>query len=938
MTTATSLRLRTLLCACVIVAGRPSLPPQAAQGQRAAPPAQRFDITAEIVLVDVTVIDGNGLPVTDLGAGDFRLEVAGKPRPIQAVQFVSASTDGAKPRDPPASPRDAWSSSNTAPSRGRLLLIAVDESHLRIGANRAVLRAAEGLLEQLAPGDLVGVARLPRGDGGVEFTTNRTRVLEGLRNVIGTPGRPRLGPRVYLTEATDFDGQRGSHWQEAIRRECPDSTSPDYVPCVLSLELETRDLLTDHNQRTTATANALELLLERLRQVDTPIDVVLISEGLYVGRDMARLDRVTQLAARARVSVHVVRPAPELFDIQDRGTSPNRSEDDYLLRQGLEQLAGSTRGGYFTAVGSGTGVFQRIATELSGYYLLGFEPTDDDLSGRDRRIKVEVARRGVTVRARATFAIAEREAAPATPFLMLQKALLSPLPTPGLPIRVATFPISIDERGQIRVLVSAEIGAPTREPAKVPLGLIVLDDAGRATVSNLGEAELKPALESSASPGLYVASVVLPPGDYTLRLGSVSPDGQIGATHHAFAAQLRSASGGFNFSDVFVVAAPAPGDIPRPSPSAIIDADRIVAFVQGHHANAASLDRVKITFDVRKSEEAPPLVSHDADPAPGSDASRTFAAAVPADVLPPGEYVVTARITVPDGAQMVTSRPFRVERTVSTAATRTPAVSTARAAPPVPAKLTLPLPRFAVEEVLRPDVVARFLDRLQQDHVPSAAVRALIEQARSGNFTASVADASHPPQDALILTFINGLSALQKRQIAQAMTLFERALRSAPDFVGLAMYLGACHAASGRDREAAGAWQMSLLSEEATAAYQMLVDALLRVGEVQRAQQVLQQAPEAWRSASDRQRREAIAAAAAGQYDVASSALEAVLAEQPADIDLLFLGLQVLYRRHLADPLREDDRARFTEWARSYEKFKGPNHALVAAWERFLKQ
>ena len=64
-------------------------------------------------------------------------------------------------------------------------MFVVDEGSLRVGANRSILRTAQSLFDRLAPGDLVGLARLPNGFGGVEFTADRKRVTDALMRVTG---------------------------------------------------------------------------------------------------------------------------------------------------------------------------------------------------------------------------------------------------------------------------------------------------------------------------------------------------------------------------------------------------------------------------------------------------------------------------------------------------------------------------------------------------------------------------------------------------------------------------------------------------------------------------------------------------------------------------------------------------------------------------------
>ena len=55
---------------------------------------------------------------------------------------------------------------------------------MRAGSSRAVTRTAETLMDRLAPGDMVGLARLPIGVGGVEFTADRARIKAALANVV----------------------------------------------------------------------------------------------------------------------------------------------------------------------------------------------------------------------------------------------------------------------------------------------------------------------------------------------------------------------------------------------------------------------------------------------------------------------------------------------------------------------------------------------------------------------------------------------------------------------------------------------------------------------------------------------------------------------------------------------------------------------------------
>src|SRR4030095_4169121 len=88
---------------------------------------------------------------------------------------------------------------------------------------------------------------------------------------------------------------------------------------------------------------------------------------------------------------------------------------------------------------------------------------------------------------------------------------------------------------------------------------------------------------------------------------------------------------------------------------------------------------------------------------------------------------------------------------------------------------------------------------------------------------------------------------LSRSDLKGAEARFREALRMDSEFLPAAFYLGACLAAAGRDREAAGAWQTSLITESnAPFVYTLLGDALLRLRDVEQAIDVLTEARTLW--------------------------------------------------------------------------------------------
>jgi VWFA-related protein len=917
----------------------------ARQEPTAQTPQPRFETRADLVLVDVSVVDGDSRPIEGLTAADFELKVNGQPRPIQDLQFIA--TPGATGQQE-RSPRDAQYSSNEGFSTGRLVLFAVDENHLRVGGARGVLKAAEGLLETFAPGDLVALARIPGGAGGVEFTTDRARLRKALSAVVGRQPSRRINT-LRVSEAWAYENRDVYTWERVIDRECGNlgSAGDGFLreACILEQQSKAREAIADAEQRSMQSLRALEDLLGRLAAMKAPITMVLISEGLFVARERGALTEFARLAAAARLTVHVLQPSESMFDMEVPEVGGGGLREDSLMGEGLEMMAGHTRGSHFrTATGSGASAFERIRRELSGYYLLSFEPTEADRTGNGK-IDVAVRRRGARVRARSTFAppdAAAVAAANAPAEELIKDLLVAPLPASGLPIRVATYSVRNADDGKIRLIVSAEIGDPATEEAEWPVGVLVISKDEKFVVHSIQPMKLAPASSRGESPRLLLNSVVVDPGEYTVRVAAMAPDGRLGSVHHLVDARLKPVAGrAIAMSDLILSTPPATrGEAPRPTPSAVIDSETLTAALELTGTDAKRLAAARVDFEIAESESGPALISAAGQSTPqvGSP-QRAYVANVPLGLIPAGEYVARAIIRVPGESDRRLTRAFRAVPPVlserEAAVTRAePADPDAAPVPPPPSRIIAPMPRFTPAEVLEPDVVNTFLDALQRHHPASPANAEIVAHARTGTFAVKPPDSSAADDPDPSLTFIRGLAALQKNEIAQAGAWFALTLKNASDFLGAAFYLGAVHAASGRDTDAVGAWQLSLIGEGGTRAYPVLVDALLRLGDAQAALDLIDEAPEAWPADDARQRRVAIAQAMLGRYTAALEAVIPLLDAYADDVDLLFVALQVLYRQHTDTPLAGADQQRFVDYAARYARHKGSQAALVSSWLR----
>ena len=309
-------------------------------------------------------------------------------------------------------------------------------------------------------------------------------------------------------------------------------------------------------------------------------------------------------------------------------------------------------------------------------------------------------------------------------------------------------------------------------------------------------------------------------------------------------------------------------------------------------------------------------------------------------VLPPGDYVARAKVSSGGAAEGELRRWF-----VVTGASPAPAASddstavvAGRAPAPVVSALAAgAVPRFALEHVLAGNVLGGFLDRLAaRPDAASPAVRELIERARAEGVEQLVVS------DTLVATspvaaFLGGLRLFSEKQFDAAAAAFRAAMRASPDMFPAMVYLGACYAAGGRDKEAAGAWQTALIGTgDAMAVHRLLADALLRQGSGERALQAVERARARWPDDETLQHRFVVAALLGGKRAEGLQAIDALTASGgEIDEPTLALALLVLYDAfEHQSPIEggEQDRARMLRLADRYRARGGPSLALIEAW------
>jgi VWFA-related protein len=878
-----------------------------------------FPTETALVMVDVSVVDARGRPVRDLTPEDFRLEVDGRPRRILSAAFVPFGDEGIAAPAEGAAP--AAYSTNEGAVKGRLLVIAIDQGNALPGSIRAVTTAADRLLDRLTPADRVGLLTFPPPGPRVELTAEHAEVRRALARVVA---RGHLwGRRLGLTESLALDDDP-PRWREIQNRECP-PTLPlrDQQACVAILSEEARSLSIEFHQNSEAALDTLRSLFKALGGLEGPKTVVLLSQGLDAQRGAA-IGELAQAAEAGRVTLYVVRVEPDaVADASRAAPATAESEDAMHLGQGLDALASLTRGSVFRIAGTGEGVFERIARELTGYYLLAFEPEEADRDDRSHEMRVRVGASGVRARARRFVRIPRAGGEPSATEV-LGTLLRSPFAVSELPLRVTAYNTRDPARPGVRLLLSAEIGGEAGG-GSVKLAYVLLDGKG-GVVAN--------AVTTLPESREFLAAVEVPAGDYTLKVAALDARGRRGSVEHRLQARLQAVSG-MEMGDL-LLAQPGAGSELHPRIAPETDGP-LVAFIELYAPEPARLAEARVTFEVVEEPKGPPLLEGKAPEGvpEGALRRRPLQAVLDVGLLPPGDYFARASLLVGGRPAMSSLRLFRVR------ARLLPVAGTVATARRVPARELGPvLPRFDRREAIRSDVLVYYLGRLETLAGPPAtrAAREARAHASEGRLDAVLDDLRNVTSDTLDVAFLRGVAYLALGQLRPAETQFQSALRKSSEFVAAAFFMGACRAAAGDEPGAVGAWQTALAVESAAPALRRLLgEALLRTGDPDAAIELLREAQETGDRGVDRSL--GLAYAMAGRRSEALASLYRHLDAQGDDLGALFVALRLMFDARAVgergDPLTSD-RERFTRYARNYQAAHGPQQELVARWQKYL--
>jgi VWFA-related protein len=898
--------------------------PLAAQGQAGADaqaPPPTFRTGVDVITVDIGAIDSRGQPVMDLHAPEFTVKIDGQARRVitaDLVKYNYTPDDGLKRR--PALKQQEFETlytTNITQPEGRMIMIAVDQMNIRPGAARPILDSAARFLDKLNPADRVAFISYPEPGVVVDFTGDHQRVRLAMQKVIGTQSRFVGRRNIGLVEAIDI-AQKGDdrRMQEVTNRECRGLIDMALEQCMRDIVDESNSILWTTRRDTEASLRGLRDWLQHLGETEGQKTLILLSEGL-VTDSPADLEDVVRMAMRGRISVNVLLMDVPRSDATQGPLPPTFTEDRELQIRGLNDLASLSRGSIFQVVGTADRAFDRLASEISAYYLLSVEQAPSDRDGRNHRIDVSVQRRGITLRSRQAFVL-DPTGGRKTPDASLIESLRSPLGVAGVPLRLTTF-IYQDPKapGKVRIVMAADVGQAGTPSGQYTMGFIVVDDQGRVVASRSEKRGLEP-LEGRTNASLaYLDAVTVEPGVYEVRLAAVDAQGRHGSVVRDVNA-WKMAGEEFTYADLVVNHAATASSGLRPDVEPHVDADGVAAYMELYSTSEETFKNVSVNFEIADDDSAPALLAIPVELKSGAHPTwRVAQGFVGAEPLPSGRYVARARIMRGDKLAVVLVRPFILE----------PAPASKGGPIVIPAAMAR-VAAFDRSAVLQPALVNGLLDTIAA-RTPS--LKSAMTEARAGRYGPAALEAL-TAGDQQAAAFLKGLDLYSKGQINEAATQLNIAAGPKRDFYPAAFLLGACFAAGGKDRDAAGIWQMALGSEQRPPiAYTLLADARMRGGQADAVVNILKPAYAQRPTDDELGKRLAVAYMMTAAFGEALPILDGYLNRHPADADALFAAVLAHYQvaRATGSELTAADRTKLLKYARAY---KGPQEALLAKY------
>jgi len=478
-----------------------ALLPAAALAQ--APPAPenpqatfRETVQVRVMDLDVSVTDSRGNPVSDLTQNDFRVTVDGKPVSIDYFTRVAEGTIHA-PDLATASPDLVLAEYRKGADAyvPRQFLMYIDVGNLSPGSRKRGLEALRDLVTRLGPGDMGRVVLFDRrGKEQSEWTSSKETLFSALSKIESGVGMSRLMNETQTLNQIDSTRSRQS--RETVARMYAEQVRVEVSNMLRDMSAELTTLTALPGKRAFLYVSGGFDMQPGSAMMQYAVGS--FSLRSYDAGNMGReLQALIQKANANQVTFYTVDARGLTAEGGSAGGDDpllSRPGVSFFARQdsqaGLQELAAETGGLALlntNALSSGLG---KIYQDASTYYSVGVNLSNMPGVGF-RSVRVTVARPGVTVRARRSFAArtpAERGGDVA------QAALRSNIQYRGIPVTLST---ALPTKGKKYYALPIAVTVPASSLTFLPSGdsrravadvyVGVMDDAGRMSDINREE-------------------------------------------------------------------------------------------------------------------------------------------------------------------------------------------------------------------------------------------------------------------------------------------------------------------------------------------------------------------------------------------------------------------------------------------------------------------
>ena len=935
----------------------------AAQTPTAPQPPPTFRSGVTLLTIDVTVLGDRGRPHPGLTPTDFDVEIDGRRQPVRTLDYVSFEST------PPTATGQvrATEPAGIAPSAARLsapvdrtFLLFVDDLAFAPLEHKALVSAAERFLATLRPVDRVGVAT-SSGRQFVAPTHERAPVVAALRVVTGSFHSPQSeavvrtddgiieGEQIALSEAVRISRNDLGLRDEVARRELGAGCA-EHQRCLHDIELLASEISRSLESGVVRQARSWVTVAEEFGRVQGAKILVAVSGGLPSELAGSAFRRFGAAATKAGIAVHVIGQERSGVSAEDRmfagstGTGQDRRRrDNPFFLDGLRDAAAIAGGVFYPAIGQSDDDFARVLSASAARYRLGIELPAGAAPGAVLKTRVRVKQSGLRV-----LAATEYTTPGPPPVLTTEEQLRSVIGQGNAfyGVAVSVTPLVRRHPNGAALELGMHVDVPTTASPPLDVMFAVIGDTGRVAQSGRTKIERTGGGESQA----FALSVPVPPGSYRVRLGVADSAGNVGSSEQLVTVRL-SKMGGLLASHLFARAV-GPGER-----VAVLSAD-VVPESATHldvgmelYRDESSTPDVPREAQIQLTTEAGVTVATHTVSLPPSETSWYAGVRVPLRTLPPGRYAMSIAL-LESGAETA-----RVSRGVTTTAAAADLTTTnGPASEPTPGAVLEATAVRTVPGLPSPDSIMAILRRDAGANRPAPDVAHLLEKRAFVTQLSTVpgsAPASNVPAATLPdldfwravdqfatgatgarADFARGVSALHRKDWGAAVANLERALDAEPDALVALQYLGAASAGIGEDRDAAGAWALSLGAPDVTAEWQLAyADALVRAQDRGGAIIALTNAKARWPDDTRILARRGELLLASGSVDEARADLESGLATAPDHERLLFLLTAVTFA-DVARGDRPDALKTFEGLSARYLVVVGDKPSPVAEWRR----